>query len=182
VAQFTEGYWRLAYHESKNGLPCGNVHDFFHDNANGDWVALVNCGVVHINKDGTTTQYFNQADDARKNARAIAYDKQGGTWIATDGGGVARFFAGEWKTFTTPQIPNVSVNDVKIDKYGRIWIATNKGVVYTSSFGQTWITLIPDVPVLHLIFGCHDCKISDEEAWLVVNDSGLIKMAIPSQP
>jgi hypothetical protein len=180
VAKFTDGHWQLVYREAKTGLPCANVHDFFRNNE-GDWLALVNCGIVHVKKDGTMVQYFNQPDDLRKNARAIASDQIGGVWVATDGGGLVRFIDGKTETFINPQILSNNLNDIKIDKFGRIWVASNKGVAYTPNLGQTWFVEYSQGSVLHLVFGCSNCSVSDNQVWYVLDNNGLISRDLPPQ-
>ena len=59
----------------------------------------------------------------------IVQDKKGYLWIATNGGGVARFDGKKFAVFTTKEgLPDNRVNFVFLDKKGLIWFATQNGI------------------------------------------------------
>jgi hypothetical protein len=73
------------------------------------------------------------------NVNALATDKRGWLWVATEKHGIARYDGTSWQTFTvtnTKALPTNETFGLTIDDQDNIWVATWEGVVKFD--GTTW--------------------------------------------
>ena len=60
--------------------------------------------------------------------QALLHDRTGGLWVGTNGGGVARFADGRFRTYTTHDgLVDDHVSALVEDREGAVWIGTNAG-------------------------------------------------------
>jgi len=61
----------------------------------------------------------------------------GALWLATDGGGVARFQEGKWSVFTRRHgLPSLEVDALSVDPDGALWAVTREGICVLE--GERW--------------------------------------------
>ncbi len=94
---------------------------------------------------------FNTSNSSLPNnhVRDIAFDRKGYLWVATWGGGLAKFNQddGEWKLYnqTNSGIPGSRINQIDIAKDGKIWMAAADGGFGYFDGRETWESVkMPD--------------------------------------
>ncbi|MGE5352254.1 MAG: T9SS type A sorting domain-containing protein [Acidobacteriota bacterium] len=92
--------------------------------------------------DGKNWKVYNSSNSAMPSAtvvNAIAIDKKGNKWIATDGGGLLRFDGSNWATYTQSNslLPSNYIKDLAPDDSSRIWIAALGGLLNFD--GTKWV-------------------------------------------
>lgn len=179
VTELTNAGWKPIYQARINELPSNHVHQFLEDRLGNRWFAFIDRGVSQFDANGVWHAYFTN-EPGVQNARAIAVDDSDGVWVATDGGGMRRFYQDQWRAFTVASghLPSDHVQDVQRDKFGRIWVATDKGVLYTADSGQTW-TIHSTMDTWGMKFGCAGCGYDETHLWLVLRGQGLGHTRIP---
>ena len=63
----------------------------------------------------------------------------GGKWIGTHGGGLARFDGKSWRQYRPPDLADPYVYDILFDREGQMWVANWKGVSIFD--GKSWRSL-----------------------------------------
>lgn len=179
VARFINEGWDIAYQVSPDTLASNHVHEIFIDDAGNFWFGFRDRGISRLATDSTWQSFYTNYPGVQ-NIRGITSDIPGGIWIATEGGGILRFFNDEWTRFTEAEyeILSDSIQDIEQDKYGRIWAATDKGVIYTADNGHTWQTH-STMATLDIAFGCPTCSYNEDHIWLALKDQGLGHVRIP---
>jgi ligand-binding sensor domain-containing protein/signal transduction histidine kinase len=72
--------------------------------------------------------------------KALLQDKTGALWIGTGGGGLARYFEGNFRTYGVEEgLPHGFVTALAADASGTLWAGTEKGVARLS--GERWTAI-----------------------------------------
>lgn len=89
-----------------------------------------NYGIVMFNPTkGTSTLYGRQSGLLSNYINALCFDKDGNTWIGTEGGGLHRLYNGKISAFTEKDgLANDSLNCLFEDKEGNLWVGTYAGL------------------------------------------------------
>lgn len=110
---------------TRDGLPHNLVHNMVQTPDGYLWVATWE-GVARYN--GREFHIFDRGTvpELRDNGiRALRLARDGGLWLGTSRGGVTRYRAGEWKTYTRKDgLAQDEVMDLLEDRDGRLWVAT----------------------------------------------------------
>lgn len=93
-------------------------------------------GVGHYNKSSWAD--CNQAEGiVTGDVNALAVDKVGRVWVATEKNGVEMFDGEKWQTFTTQQgLPSNQTYGLTVDEDNTVWVATWEGVAKFN--GSIW--------------------------------------------
>ena len=172
-------YWKVVYRAEAGKLVHNQVHNLLLSDREGNrWFGTASNGLSRLRADGVWQNNFTDSNGLN-NIRALTQDTEGGIWVATDGGGVARYFDRDWQVFdtATSQIPSNHSHDIKVDRYGRIWVATSEGVAYTEDLGNNWVTH-STLDAVALALACPTCAPSDD-LWIVVREQGIAHADLP---
>ena len=113
---------RFSNITTREGLPANAVLSLA-AGPSGIWVGTYE-GLAHIQA-GVLTSFTTKDGLPRNDIRALTVDKRGAVWIATDGGGLCRYFNNAFQTFTTADgLSSNSVGAVFEDSAGTLWIGT----------------------------------------------------------
>ena len=118
------------------------------------WVGSVQAGAAYRDASGQWhgVPGFSgyQGGMHHSTVRAFLQTRDDGTWIATDGGGLLEYRAGEDKTrrvkhdpAVPSSLPGDSVRDLLQDRSGNIWAATDLGVARTNADVRTAFSVLP---------------------------------------
>lgn len=103
--------------------------------------------------------YSEEGGLPQSQVRDVIQDKRGSLWVATDGGGIARFNGKVFEIFTTKQgLVHNQVSGLLEDKKGNIWYASYRGIGYYDGFK------IKNIPSQNIFKDCHFAKLYQDNA------------------
>lgn len=124
IRQSIHRVWR-----TEEGLPQNSVNAIIQTKDGYLWMATQE-GLVRFN--GTTFTVFDKHSTRAMKSntiRALMEDREGNLWIATSRGGLMKYHAGEFHTYSrAEELADDSVNTLLQDSNGNIWIGTPHGL------------------------------------------------------
>ena len=124
ISQYIHTVWR-----SEDGLPQNSIQALLQARDGYLWIGTQE-GLVRFN--GLEFKVFNKANTnaIRHNDIRILYqDREGTLWIGTFGGGLVRYRAGEFSTYTAKDgLSNNSITAISEDHEGNLWVGTTDGL------------------------------------------------------
>lgn len=136
ISRFDGSAWDSNFTTSNSGLASNQVQHITGSPGSGDiWAGLYNERTGSYQLD-----YFNGSDWSHFNAdnsglpdfpiSSLAGGSAGSVFVATNGGGVARYGGSAWDIFNTSNsaVPDNEVLDADMDENGNFWIATYSGI------------------------------------------------------
>jgi signal transduction histidine kinase/ligand-binding sensor domain-containing protein len=115
--------------QREQGLPHNSVRAIIQTRDGYLWIGSDD-GVARF--DGVRFVSFGLREGLRNGlVRNLLEDREGALWIGTAGGGLTRWYEGEFTTLTvTNGLPADSITALAEDNSGRLWIGTENGLVF----------------------------------------------------
>src|SRR5262249_18430786 len=115
-----------------DGLPGEWVYSMFEDSRGDLWISVRETerdvmGLVRWRRSDETFHKFTAADGfpAMKSARSFAEDHAGNLWFGFYEGGLARYAAGRFTTFSPADgLPEKFISALHVDHLGRLWLTS----------------------------------------------------------
>src|SRR6266516_1664644 len=122
-----------AVFTERNGLKSKNTYCMFEDSRGDLWIStrvggdLLN-GLSRWQRSTETFHTFSEADGlpSRKSASSFAEDKAGNLWFGFYQGGLVRYKAGRFTSFTSSDVlPEGFITGLHVDQRGRLWLTSS---------------------------------------------------------
>src|SRR5262249_28460793 len=115
------------------GLPGQWVYCMFEDSQGNLWISIRKyeeelSGLVRWSRRDESFQKFTKGDGLSpgKSAAAFAEDQAGNLWFGFYEGGLARYAAGRFATFTPADgLPQGFITALHVDRRGRLWLSSS---------------------------------------------------------
>jgi signal transduction histidine kinase/ligand-binding sensor domain-containing protein len=126
---------RPLLYTNLDGLPGQWVYCMFEDSRGDLWISIRNYdqdiyGLVRWRRSNQTFRRLTEADGlpAMKSAASFAEDRAGNLWFGFYQGGLARYAAGRFTSFTAADgAPEGFITALHVDRMGRLWITSATG-------------------------------------------------------
>jgi len=124
----------IAVYTARDGLGGPMVYSLFQDSRGDVWIGTVGDRTSVARWDHTTRSIQDMSSTPGlpplndKWPVCFEEDRSGHVWLGFAPGGLARYSAGRFTTFTTTDgLPAGKINDLYLDRRGRLWVATSLG-------------------------------------------------------
>jgi signal transduction histidine kinase/ligand-binding sensor domain-containing protein len=122
--------WRFRSFDSRSGMASAIVRDVLQAKDGSFWFATM-AGLTRYDPKSCRYQNLSQSSKrrGRDQAMALAEDRDGALWVATQGGGVGRFKGGVWVWYTADNHPALSdeVTSLLVDRQNSVWATLTTG-------------------------------------------------------
>jgi ligand-binding sensor domain-containing protein/signal transduction histidine kinase/CheY-like chemotaxis protein len=124
ISEYVHNVWR-----SEDGLPQNSIQALLQTRDGYMWIGTQE-GLVRFN--GVEFKVFNKSntDGIRHNdVRVLYQDREGILWVGTFGGGLVRYYNGQFTAYTSQDgLSNNSISAILQDQKGNLWVGTTNGL------------------------------------------------------
>ena len=122
-----------SLYRNLDGLPGQSVYCMFEDSRGDLWISIRNpdhetSGLVRWQRSDETFHSFKDSEGMppASSAGSFAEDRTGNLWFGFYQGGLARYSAGRFQSFSAAEgLPKGFITTLYIDHMGRLWLASN---------------------------------------------------------
>ncbi|MFH0735942.1 MAG: two-component regulator propeller domain-containing protein [bacterium] len=142
ITQYILDVW-----QTDDGLPQNSIQSILQTDDGFIWVATQE-GFVRF--DGIQFKVYdikNTPELKNNYANYLFEDSKKNMWIATNGGGVTKYYKGKFETFFTETgFPSDFINSVTEDKSGNLWFGSQQGLIKQSGKNTKFYTTKDGLP------------------------------------
>ena len=125
----------IAVYTARDGLMGPMAYTLFEDSRGDVWLGTVGDRTVGVARWDHATRSIQDMSATPglppltdKWPVCFEEDRSGNVWLGLTSGGLTRYSAGRFTTFTTADgVPAGKINDLHLDRQGRLWVATSLG-------------------------------------------------------